>query len=120
LESCIGGSAASWSEGQSIGNSAIQALEFRPAHLHRDIVGIDGGICDEIQFEEIFLQDRIAADRSIDDLSSHVGIVLRFIECRPTTGDSVSRRMMDWRLALHESRNYEHERKNATPDDELN
>jgi hypothetical protein len=74
LESCIGCSTASWSEGQSIGDPAIQALEFRPAHLQRDIVGIDGGIRDEIQFDEISLQNRISADRSIDDPSSHVAM----------------------------------------------
>ena len=37
--------------GQSIGNSAMQAFEFRPAHLHRDIVFTDGRIGNEIQLD---------------------------------------------------------------------
>jgi hypothetical protein len=30
------------------------------------------------------------------------------------------RRMMDWKVAFHESRKHEHEGKNATSDNELN
>src|ERR1700739_3832308 len=52
----------------------MQALEFGPAHLHRDIVGADGGICNEIQFDPISLQNRSAAYRSIDEAPSHIGI----------------------------------------------
>jgi hypothetical protein len=57
--------------GQSIGNSAIQSIEFGPAHLHRDIVRADGWIRDEIQFDQIVFQNRRTAYRSIDNSPSH-------------------------------------------------
>ena len=49
----------------------MQAVEFRPAHLHRDIVGTDGWICDEIELDQIAFQNRRAAYRSIDYSFSH-------------------------------------------------
>jgi hypothetical protein len=39
----------------------MQAIEFRPAHLHRDIIRTDGWICDEIQLDHIAFQNRRAA-----------------------------------------------------------
>jgi hypothetical protein len=74
LESPIDRSIASLLVGQSIGNSAMQALEFGPAHLHRDIVRADGRIRNEIQFDPIPLQNRCAAYRSIDEPPSHLDI----------------------------------------------
>jgi hypothetical protein len=49
----------------------MQAIEFGSAHLHRDIIGTDGWIRDEIQFNQIAFQNRRAAYRSIDDSFSH-------------------------------------------------
>jgi hypothetical protein len=72
--------------GQSIGNPAMQALEFGPAHLHRDIFLTDGRIGDEIQFDRIPVQDRSAADRSVDEPPSHADTRCAMIERRPATG----------------------------------
>jgi hypothetical protein len=49
----------------------MQSIEFRPAHLHRDIVRTDGWIRDEIQFDQIAFQNRRTAYRSIDNSPSH-------------------------------------------------
>jgi hypothetical protein len=103
-------SIASLLMGQSVGNSAMQALEFRPAHLHRDIIRADGGICNEIQFDPISLQNRSAAYRSIDEPPSHVDIRRALIQHRPVTqGYITSRRMMEWKVAVHESRKHKHQ-----------
>jgi hypothetical protein len=102
--------------GQSIGNSAMQAFEFRPAHLHRDIVITDGRICDEIQFDCISLQDRRAAYRFVDEPPSH-DISRAMTERRPL---NKSWRRMEWEVAIHESRRYRQEGKDAASHDELN
>jgi hypothetical protein len=65
---------------QPIGNPAVQALEFGPAHFHRDIVRTEDWICNEIQLHRIPIQDRIAAHRSVDQSLSHVRIRRPIIE----------------------------------------
>jgi hypothetical protein len=85
--------------GQSIGNSAIQTIEFGPAHFHGDIVGTDGWIRDEIQLDQIALQDRRTAYRSIDYSFSHDDISRAMIERHAVT-NVTSQRRMDWKSAL--------------------
>ena len=63
----------------------MQAVEFRPAHLHRDIVRTDGWIRDEIQLDQIAFQNRRAAYRSIDDSFSHDDISRAMIERHAVT-----------------------------------
>ncbi|MEI9922577.1 MAG: hypothetical protein WDN50_02410 [Bradyrhizobium sp.] len=55
----------------------MQAIEFGPAHLHRDIVGTDGWIRDEIQLEQLAFESRRAAYRSIDYSFSHDELAAR-------------------------------------------
>jgi hypothetical protein len=55
----------------------MQTIEFGPAHLHRDIVGTDGWIRDEIQLDQIAFQNRRAAYRSIDYSFSHDELAAR-------------------------------------------
>jgi hypothetical protein len=55
----------------------MQTIEFGPAHLHRDIVGTDGWIRDEIQLDQIAFEKRRAAYRSIDYSFSHDELAAR-------------------------------------------
>ena len=75
----------------------MQAIEFRPAHLHRDIVRADRWICDEIQFDQIPLQNRRAAYRFVDEPSSHGDIRSAIMEHRPL---NKAWRRMEWKLRL--------------------
>jgi len=97
--------------GQSIGNSAVQAIEFRPAHLHRDIVRADRWICDEIQFDQIPLQNRRAAYRSIDDPPSHGDISRAVIRRRSVTTMRDAKARDGVEIAFNESRQQEDQRK---------
>jgi hypothetical protein len=65
---------------QPIGNPAMQALEFGPAHLHRDVVRAEDGIGYEIQLHRIPVQNRIATYRFVDQPLSHVSIRCLIIE----------------------------------------
>ena len=58
--------------GKPIGNPAMQPLEFGPAHLHRDVVLAERGVGDEVQFNRIPIENRVAADRLVDQSLSHV------------------------------------------------
>jgi hypothetical protein len=55
----------------------MQAIEFGPAHLYRDIVGTDGWIRDEIQFDQIAFDNGRTAYRSIDYSFSHDELAAR-------------------------------------------
>ena len=58
--------------GQPIGDSAMQPLEFGPAHLHRDVVRAECGVGHEIQLDGVPMENRVAADRLVDQSLSHV------------------------------------------------
>jgi hypothetical protein len=65
---------------QPIGNPAMQALEFGPPHLHRDVVRAEDWIGYEIQLHRIPVRNRIAAHRFVDQPLSHVRIRCFMIE----------------------------------------
>ena len=108
---------------QPIGNPAVQALEFGPAHFHRDIVRTEDWICNEIQLHRIPIQDRIAAHRSVDQPPSHVRIRRPIIERYSTIlfGNDAALQGTDRPLKLiHESRERKQKGKDVASDGELN
>lgn len=50
---------------QSFGNSPVQALKLRPAHLYCDIVVAHGWVGNEVQLDRILFQDQGAAYRFV-------------------------------------------------------
>ncbi len=96
----------------------MQTIEFGPAHLHGDIVGTDGWIRDEIQLDQIALQNRRTAYRSIDYSLSHDDISRAMIERHAVT---TRRHSAEWiGKVRYESRQHKHQRKDAPSDDGLN
>ena len=92
----------------------MQTIEFGPAHLHRDIVGTDGWIRDEIQLNQIAFQNRRAAYRSIDYSFSHDESAAR------RSNAMQARRRMDWKVRFTNHANTKHERRDALSSDGLN
>jgi hypothetical protein len=104
----------------------VQALEFGPAHFHRDIVRTEDWICNEIQLHRIPIQHRIAAHRSVDQSLSHVRIRRPIIQRYSTIlfGNDAALRRTDRPLKLqvliHESRERKQKGKDVASDGELN
>jgi hypothetical protein len=90
--------------GQPIGDPAMQPLKFGPAHLHRDVVVAKRGVGDEIQLDGVPMENRVAADRLVDQSLSHV----LWIQCPMIERDVTNHARTD------------NETKAAASDDELN
>jgi hypothetical protein len=58
--------------GQPVGDPAMQPLEFGPAHQHRDVVVAERGVGHEIQLDGVPMENRVAADRLVNQSLSHV------------------------------------------------
>ena len=106
--------------GQSIGDPAMQPLEFGPAHLHRDVVLTEGWVGDEIQFNRIPMENRIAADRFVDQSLSHVRNSMLHYRTLCDEALVTTHCTKEWQIVVHESRAYEQEAKGVESDDELN